>query len=113
MAIISRYYLFFTFLFGFFSILSAQNEERSVFVKKIDKSIQIDGKLDEAIWSEAESANDFWQIFPIDSVKANVKTSVKVLYNNEFLFFGIEALSDDPNFIVSSLKRDFSARNND
>jgi hypothetical protein len=113
MEINSRYYLFFTFLFGFFSYLSAQSEERSVFVKKIDKSIQIDGVLDEAIWSEAESANDFWQIFPLDSVKANVKTSVKVLYNNEFLFFGIEALSDDPNFIVSSLKRDFSARNND
>lgn len=113
MAISSRFYLFFTFFFGFFSYLWAQSEERSVFVKKIDKSIQIDGVLDEAIWSEAESANDFWQIFPLDSVKANVKTSVKVLYNNEFLFFGIEALSDDSNFIVSSLKRDFSARNND
>ena len=113
MVFVIRFFFFFTFIFGFFTPLLAQSEERTVFVKKIDEFIQIDGVLDEKIWAEAESADYFWQIFPLDSVKAIDLTSVKIMYNDEFLYFGIEASSDNPNFIVSSLKRDFGARNND
>ena len=55
-------------------------EKRTVFVKKIDAKIQLDGVLNEPIWDEAEKAEDFWQIFPTDSLRATNKTVVNLIY---------------------------------
>ena len=93
--------------------ISAQTPERSVLVKKIDQEIVLDGKLNEAFWKTANSADNFWQLFPTDSLKSTNETIVKIVYNDTHLLIGIEALAVDENFIVSSLKRDFSARTND
>ena len=93
--------------------VNAQNTERSLLVKKVEEKIILDGKLSEDIWLKANSAENFWQLFPTDSLKSINKTSVKILFNDTHLLIGIEALAIDKNFIVSSLKRDFSALTND
>tara|TARA_B110000977_G_C10731706_1_gene359309 strand:+ start:54 stop:293 length:240 start_codon:yes stop_codon:yes gene_type:complete len=49
--------------------ISAQTPERSVLVKKIDQEIVLDGKLNEVFWQTANSADNFWQLFPTDSLK--------------------------------------------
>lgn len=49
--------------------ISAQTPERSVLVKKNDQEIVLDGKLNEAFWQTANSADNFWQLFPTDSLK--------------------------------------------
>lgn len=95
-------------------LVNAQTEKRSVFVKKIDQEILLDGILDEAVWSLADSASDFWQLFPTDSLKAQDITEVKLLYNNTHIYIGATAKSSvGGDFIVSSLRRDYSARSND
>ena len=94
-------------------VVNAQNTKRSLLVKKVKEKIILDGKLSEDIWLKANSAENFWQLFPTDSLKSINKTSVKILFNDTHLLIGIEALAVDKNFIVSSLKRDFSARTND
>ncbi len=96
-----------------FLILKAQESKRSIFVKKINTNITIDGKLDENIWLDANSANAFWQQFPTDSIRSFNKSDVKILYNDTHLFIGAVASSFGGDFIVNSLRRDFSARNND
>jgi hypothetical protein len=106
------------FFLPFFLVLSlmvvnAQNTKRSLLVKKVEEKIILDGKLSEDIWLKANSAENFWQLFPTDSLKSINKTSVKILFNDTHLLIGIEALAIDKNFIVSSLKRDFSALTND
>ena len=106
------------FFLPFFLVLSlmvvnAQNTKRSLLVKRVNEKITIDGKLNEDIWLKANSAENFWQLFPTDYLKSINKTSVKILFNDTHLLIGIEALAVDENFIVSSLKRDFSARTND
>ena len=88
-------------------------EKRTVFVKKIDAKIQLDGVLNEPIWDEAEKADDFWQIFPTDSLRATNKTVVKLLYDDAFLYVSATAKGIGPDFRVNSLRRDFSARSND
>ncbi len=93
--------------------LKAQESKRSVFVKKIDTNITIDGMLDEDVWLNANSANSFWQQFPTDSIRSFNKSDVKILYNDTHLFIGADASSFGGDFIVNSLRRDFSARNND
>lgn len=100
--------LFFTF---FASV--AQQEKRTVTVKKINESIVLDGVLEEAVWLKADSADNFWQKFPTDSIKASLKTEVKLLYSDTHLYIGITANSIGGNYIINSLKRDYSSRNND
>ena len=95
-------------------LVNAQTEKRSVFVKKIDQEILLDGILDEAVWGLAGSASDFWQLFPTDSLKAQDITEVKLLYNDTHIYIGATAKSSvGGDFIVSSLRRDYSARSND
>ena len=94
-------------------VVNAQNTKRSLLVKKVEEKIILDGNLSEDIWLKANSAENFWQLFPTDSLKSINKTSVKILFNDTHLLIGIEALAIDKNFIVSSLKRDFSALTND
>ena len=94
-------------------VVNAQNTKRSLLVKKVEEKIILDGKLSEEIWLKANSAENFWQLFPTDSLKSINKTSVKILFNDTHLLIGIEALAIEKNFIVSSLKRDFSALTND
>ena len=94
-------------------VVNAQNTKQSLLVKKVEEKIILDGKLSEDIWLKANSAENFWQLFPTDSLKSINKTSVKILFNDTHLLIGIEALAVDENFIVSSLKRDFSALTND
>ncbi|MGA1546492.1 MAG: hydrolase, partial [Flavobacteriaceae bacterium] len=74
-------------------LVNAQTEKRSVFVKKIDQEILLDGILDEAVWDLADSASDFWQLFPTDSLKAQDITEVKLLYNDTHIYIGATAKS--------------------
>ena len=104
-----------TLLFVLNSIKSnGQTEKkRSVFVKKIDQNILLDGVLDEDIWDQAEIVTDFWQNFPTDSLRSINKTIVKLLYDDTHIYISAFSKGIGPNFRVSSLKRDFSARSND
>ncbi|MDA9015502.1 carbohydrate binding family 9 domain-containing protein, partial [Flavobacteriaceae bacterium] len=94
-------------------IWGQQNEKRSVLVKKTDQKIHLDGKLNEAFWEEAETISDFWQKFPTDSIRSTNETLVKLLYTDTHIYLGASAKGVGPDFRVSSLKRDFSARSND
>ena len=79
----------------------------------IDSDINIDGIADETSWRKAEFSTNFWQYFPLDSIKAPDQTKFKVLYNEENLYVLIVSDFQDDNYVVSSLKRDWSSRNND
>ncbi len=92
---------------------SQQAEKRSLFVKKIDANIQLDGSLDEAVWKEADTATNFWQMFPTDSLRSTNQTEVKLLYDDTHIYIGGYAKGVASNFMVNSLRRDFSARSND
>ena len=95
------------------TIASAQEVRKSIFVKKIDQSITIDGQLDESIWQSAEVGNDFWEFFPTDSIKSDDKTEIRVLYDDQNLYLGIKSGTRGDEFQVGTLKRDFAGRSND
>ena len=91
-----------------------QNEDKSFTVKYItDSKITPDGVLDEHIWETAESANNYWQYFPTDSVPAEKQSEVKILYDDKNLYIGIKAISIGKNYALNSLKRDFRGSGND
>ncbi|MBS1503753.1 MAG: carbohydrate binding family 9 domain-containing protein, partial [Bacteroidetes bacterium] len=56
---------------------------------KITGSVKIDGVLDEPYWALTAGASDFIQINPDQGQPSKFTTIVKVLYNQQFLYFGI------------------------
>ena len=93
--------------------LLGQDAQKSVVAKYITEEIQLDGDLNEPFWQTAEVADDFWQFFPKDSVKAEYSTEIRVAYNETMLYIGIRAEAPNNDFVVTSLKRDFSGTRND
>lgn len=91
----------------------AQITTQKILVKHISNPLQIDGNLDEEVWSEANEATDFWQYFPSDSARAKFNTKIKMAFDDEHLYVGIYAGSSGIEYVVSSLKRDFNSLVND
>jgi hypothetical protein len=76
--------------------------------------VLIDGILDEQSWKQAEVARNFFMILPMDTSLANVKTEVRMMYDNKFIY--LSAVCHDGMkgpYMVESLRRDFSFTKND
>ncbi|MBI4487387.1 MAG: carbohydrate binding family 9 domain-containing protein, partial [Acidobacteria bacterium] len=77
-------------------------------------TIAIDGRLDEAAWRDAPLANGFIQNEPHEGQPATFDTDVKVLYDDENIYFGVFNHDDEPqSAIVNELKKDFGVVESD
>lgn len=75
-------------------------------VRQATGAILLDGQLDEADWQRADSVDNFRQFFPFDSSEAGARTTVRVLFDKDFLYVG--AICYQPRrYVITSLKRDF------
>lgn len=107
------------FIISFFCTNQVQcqkiNESYRIHPQKIDESINIDGFLNEKIWESAEVANDFFMIRPTDGKKANQHSEVRILYDENNIYFGVVFFNNSVkgDYTVESLKRDFSFGKND
>ncbi|MGX1930863.1 DUF5916 domain-containing protein [Flagellimonas sp. 2504JD4-2] len=94
-------------------LLLAQSPKKSFIVKYIDQPITVDGVLDESVWETAESAHDFQQNFPSDSILATQKTEIKMLFDDTTLYIGIRQDAEGSDYLTPSLRRDYRAGNSD
>lgn len=85
----------------------------SLNVKYTEEPIRIDGIADEGVWNTAESADGFWQYFPTDSIRAKLPTIFKILNDEKHIYLYIKANYTGKDFVIPSLRRDFSGRGND
>ena len=67
--------------------------------------LQVDGKLDESIWSQLDVATDFWQKSPNVAEHASPRTEVMMTYDDKHLYIGAKCYQDKPR-IIQTLKRD-------
>lgn len=88
-------------------------KQKQIQVKWIAQEITVDGSLHEDVWSLADTATDYWQYFPTDSLLSESQTEIKMLYDDKYLYVGIKVYAKGNDFIVPSLKRDFDAGGND
>jgi len=87
---------------------------RRVKALRVTGEIKIDGRLDEAAWSENEAAKNFRQEDPTEGAPASEATEVRVLYDDKNLYIGIHAFDSEPARINSrELVRDASFSNDD
>src|SRR5919112_3514233 len=72
-------------------------------IPRLESEIQIDGKLDEPVWSRATRLSGFWQYQPVDGRPAEDETEVLVWYAPDAIYFGIIAHDRNPASIRASV----------
>ena len=110
-----NYLLFYILCFSQ-SVLSQINFEKyQLPIQKTSEKITIDGKLDEDTWKKAAVGKDFFMITPLDTGKANQFSEARVSFDDEFLYIAIIFFNNSikGDYVVESLKRDFSFGKND
>ncbi len=65
--------------------------------------IRVDGKMDEPAWLAAPLEENFTQVNPDEGRPASVRTAFRVLWDDEYLYFG--AICDDPVGATATLSR--------
>ncbi|MGB2843999.1 MAG: carbohydrate binding family 9 domain-containing protein, partial [Candidatus Aminicenantaceae bacterium] len=81
---------------------------------KINESIEIDGLLNEPGWKKAVDANELMQFKPEKGNPDYVETTIKILYDDNFIYFGFLCYDPQPDKIEAQVKeRDKDLRNDD
>lgn len=88
-------------------------ESQVVSIKKATTEIRLDGNLDEGAWNNADEKENFFQNYPYDTSYASSRTLVKVTYDDQFFYVGAVIYQNQKDYIISSLKRDFTPGTSD
>jgi len=93
---------------------STAHLERRLNAVRATGPITLDGALDEAAWGEAPLATNFIQNDPREGQPATYDTEVRVLYDDNALYFGVFAKDAEPGqLIVNDLKKDYNTGGSD
>ena len=113
-------FLLSTLIILFFNtILFSQSEginrdKYRIHISQTDKSINIDGILDEEVWMTAERTGKFQRVTPTDTGFAVAQTEVMVTYDESNFYIGVICHDPTPGKRpVESLRRDYSFMRND
>ena len=83
------------------------NVEKSVVAVRVTVAPTLDGRLDDQVWTEAVAASEFRQREPIEGAPPSERTEVRILYDDENLYFGFVLFDSDPSGIrATQLRRD-------
>ncbi|MDQ2753519.1 MAG: hydrolase, partial [Bacteroidota bacterium] len=97
-----------------FVFAQKKNAAFQLHIHKASSPINIDGSGNEPAWQEAETAKNFFMVLPMDTSYAQVKTEVKVTYDNRYFYLlavcykAVKGVN-----MVESLHRDFNFQKND
>ena len=82
--------------------------------KRTSAAPVIDGRLEEAAWDLAPVVSEFRQKEPVEGGRASEATRVRILYDQSYLYIGVELLDREPSQIrASELRRDNTLESDD
>ncbi|MDB4889346.1 MAG: hypothetical protein JWL61_1201, partial [Gemmatimonadetes bacterium] len=84
------------------AIYNGRAGQTNVLPPKIEATVVIDGRLDEAIWQQAAILNGFSLYQPADGRPAPDSTEVRVWYSSDAIYFGIRAFAE-PGTVAATL----------
>lgn len=97
---------------GTFTVADAQETEardprgpKQARAVRTDTPPVIDGKLDEAVWQQADVITDFHQIRPGDGTPTTERTEVYVLYDKDAMYIGARMYDSEPELIATPTNR--------
>jgi len=92
----------------FSKFIYAQNSiiHKELIIKRTEKAPKIDGVLDDLIWQKTNIATNFVMLEPIKGKKEpnNIKTEVRIVYDDEAIYFGAYLYDDKPNEIPMEIQ---------
>jgi hypothetical protein len=80
-----------------------KNSKPTIEAVKIDKPIELTGKLDNPLWLKAVPVELNYEVTPGDNTPAPQKTLVRVLYDDKNIYFGFECVDTNPNQIRANV----------
>lgn len=82
---------------------------------RAEKSVKVDGYLDDTDWSRAVVASDFIQVEPLQGQPATQATEIRVLHDRNFLYFGVFSSDSLGKKAIraTDFKRDFNFMSHD
>ncbi len=92
-------------LVGVYANLSAQFPMKRTLQASRTASPVIDGIPDEVAWMQAEEATEFYQFEPREGMPASERSSVRILYDDEFIYIAGWLYDSEPSKIVRKLAR--------
>ena len=91
------------------SASSENSETRSFTVSQTTVKINVDGELDETIWSEAPTIGNLVQQQPNPGTAPTERTEVTLLYDSNNLYIGVKAYDSEPDKVIGTqMERDAS-----
>ena len=94
---------------------STANLDQNAFAFFLKEPIQLDGMLDEEIWTDEEGWNTgFMQYFPSDTSLADAQTKIKVAFDANNIYIAAIMENTGPRkYVSTSLRRDYRGEQND
>ncbi len=86
-------------------LLHAGNNPQKAVAVRTPAAPSIDGVLNEPEWTLAQPVTDFTQRDPDEGAPATERTEIRILYDNEALYFGCMMYDSEPSKIVARLAR--------
>jgi hypothetical protein len=109
-----RYLFIFCLLFSLHLFAQKKNSKFQYHIHRLTSAVKIDGIMDEPAWQDAEVANNFYMVLPMDTSFAKVKTEVRMAYDDKNIYILAICYKALPGqSLVESLKRDFAFQKND
>jgi hypothetical protein len=91
-----------------------KNEQFQYLIQRASSSIEVDGRAADAAWQAAAVASDFFMVLPMDTSRAQVRTEVRMLYDDHHIYLlAVCYEGTEGPYMVESLRRDFSFGRND
>jgi hypothetical protein len=87
-----------------YSLIFSQTSNKETTAIKIGTPINIDGLLDEPVWNNVPNAIDFLQIHSDRDNPEVVSTTVKILYDNKFLYLSFYCYDSEPEKIFADIR---------
>ena len=92
-------------LFAPIVLVSKECISQEIEATRIKEAVVIDGKLAETVWGKAEEVTNFIQFEPVYGAASTCMTSVRVLYDEQMVYFGFECSDPEVRKISAKVTR--------
>ncbi|MDP4283497.1 MAG: DUF5916 domain-containing protein [Bacteroidota bacterium] len=102
------------FLISLKGVAQKNNEAFQLHIHRTSTPIKVDGLMNDKAWKLADSTSPFFMVLPMDTSLANVKTEVRMCYDDHNFYLLAVCYKNLPgHYFVESLRRDFAFQKND
>jgi len=92
-------------IFPFQDTLQIRNNDIVIVAEKLISQVELDGKLDEPVWSNGGGFDNFIQRDPNEGAPASERTVIKLAYDEKYLYLGATMFDSAPDSIMARLTR--------